>query len=127
MNFPTFSFRLNKSFVVALSLICAITFSFVGCKDKEEAGQEEVADQVVQGSQFSMEIRSLSEEDLAKLGTKNNLSTEFIYPGAYFAQVLFPERVASLEEDGNAVLGFLPNRYSSFLFLKYLQNQNCYL
>lgn len=106
MNFPTFSFRLNKSFVVALSLICAITFSFVGCKDKEETGQEEVADQVGQGSQFSTEIRSLSEEDLAKLGAKNNLSTEFIYPGAYFAQVLFPERVASLEEDGNAVLDF---------------------
>ncbi len=108
MKFAPFSFRLNKSFVLTLSFVCILTSSMVGCKNREKPGEEQEIQETEQVSdfpQFSTEVRSLSQDDLAKLGSKNDLPTEFVYPGAYYAQVVYPERLASLE-DQNAALDF---------------------
>jgi len=95
---------------VALALGCSLLF--VGCKKKD--AQEQSVEEAAQGDQqnqtnafpsFSTEISSLSEQDLAALGVSNGLPTEFVFPGAYLAQVLYPERLGSVE-GGEVALQF---------------------
>ena len=106
----------NNSFFkyarVCFALAFGCSFLFVGCKKKD--AQEQPVEEAAQGDQqnqanafptFSTEISSLSEQDLAALGAPNGLPTEYVFPGAYLAQVLYPERLASVE-GGKVALEF---------------------
>ncbi|MBP5623073.1 MAG: DUF1559 domain-containing protein, partial [Thermoguttaceae bacterium] len=108
MKLAPFSFRLNGFLVFTFLFAFALTSSFVGCKDKEKIDEEQIGQETEQVSdfpKFSTEIRSLSPSDLTALGSRNDLPTEFVYPGAYYAQVVYPDRLSSLE-DQNATLDF---------------------
>jgi len=97
----------------AFSTLSLIVFTIIGCShepssspDNEE--QSETTAQVAEFPKFSTEIKSLSSEELNALGTKNALPTEYIFPNASYVQVVYPERVASID-NGKAALDYLAN------------------
>lgn len=93
-----------------LGLCLILTLSFIiGChKDVENNVSDDSLpnDQATAFPLFSTEIHSLSQEELAELGPINDIPANFIYPGAYFAQIVFPKRLLNVEK-GNSVIDYI--------------------
>ena len=108
--FRLFSSRWS-TFVGTGALLLSVS-AFVGCQ--KSAPETENADPNVVAQtgdasafpQFSTEIRLLSAEQLAALGAKNDLPTEFVQPNAYSVQVVRPERFRDLENGSVALETF---------------------
>lgn len=58
--------------------------------------------------EFSKEIRSLSDEDLKKLGDINDVPNEFIFPGSHYAQVVYPDTLKEFDKD-SSLLSYIEN------------------
>lgn len=91
-----------------LMFVCLAAVTFSGCKcdngeTTEPTANEENAAQQPQLPQFSAEIRLLSQAELDSLGSKNDLPTEFVFPGATFAQVVYPERILTVEKGASLI------------------------
>ena len=86
--------------------------AFVGCQKSTTETENADPNAVAQTGdapafpQFSTEIRFLSAEQLAALGAKNDLPTEFVQPNAYSVQVVRPERFRDLENGSVALETF---------------------
>ena len=99
------------AFVGTGALLLSVS-TFVGCQKSKPEGKNADPNAVAQPSdapafpQFSTEIRFLSEEQLAALGAKNDLPTEFVQPNAYSVQVVRPERFRDLEDGAVALETF---------------------
>ena len=97
------------SVLLIFSFIFLFSLSYVGCKrgaDSQNSDAEQ-QDQVANDSpQFSTEIRSLPQNELDKLGPKNDLSTEYVYPGAQVVQIVYPQRLKQ-DVNGDSIVEFL--------------------
>lgn len=109
----TLFFRNARRFCVLAVLLIAGAFTFSGCKsqteDNSEQGAQETAEQVApEFPKFSTEIKSLSAEQLNALGEKNSIPTEFVYPNAYYVQVVYPDRIMAVE-NGDSIIDYMAN------------------
>lgn len=100
------TFQRNSAFVTVMGA-CLAFATLAGCKSENSqepvVPNEQVTEQVSDFPQFTSEIRSLSQEALSALGTKNDVPTEFVMPGAYFVQLIYPQRFQSVEKGDSAV------------------------
>ena len=93
-------------------MILAASFTIAGCKkdgDNEKAADGNSAATAPEFPQFSREIRKLDSTALSELGAKNDLPTEFIAPGAYYAQAIFPDKIRAFNGGENVVEYFAQN------------------
>lgn len=111
-SFSTLNATAKRLFVGTISLLALAAFS-VGCQRGDDAPEVDPnapatadANAVPAFPQFSVEVRNLSAEKLAELGAKNDLPTENIYPNAYFAFVLRPDRIRGLADGADALSYF---------------------
>ena len=98
--------------VVGTGCLLLSVSAFVGCQKSAPEAENADPNAVAQTGdapafpQFSTEIRLLSAEQLAALGAKNDLPTEFVQPNAYSVQVVRPERFRDLENGAVALETF---------------------
>ncbi len=105
-NPKTLQHNATVSLILCVCIACLLLL--VGCKpnDSTDDGSElgvTAPNASVDFPQFSSEIRSLSDDELSALGVKNDVPTEFVYPGAYLAQVVYPQRLLSVEHGDEVV------------------------
>ena len=107
--------RLHKRGVLSVFALCAISLcAFVGCKkdaqqNPDDAGAENGEVAAPQLPVFSDEIRSLSPEQLKARGELNSLPTEYVLPGAYYAQAIDLEKLSAIPKGETAAQFFAEN------------------
>ncbi|MGI6401199.1 MAG: DUF1559 domain-containing protein [Thermoguttaceae bacterium] len=115
MQRKSFTSNVKRIGVFALTMaVCMFAFSGCGGPEKDQAPspEQDAANAQQQFPQFSTEIQTLSTEQLAALGEKNSLPTEFVFPNATSVQVVYPDQIAAVE-NGDAALDYIAN--STFL------------
>ncbi len=111
--FTTWKFRETNLLTILFLLIITTSFALVGCKNDGENGGDQAdgnsAATTPEFPQFMREIRSLDDATLNALGAKNDLPTEFVAPGAYYAQVIFPDKIRDFSGGDDVVEYFAQN------------------
>lgn len=97
-----------KRFAAAMTVVALCSLTLVGCNSKTADTPDDVTQDVAEQSapefpKFSTEIRSLSDSQLKALGEKNSIPTEFVYPNSYYVQVVYPDRLAQIENGASAI------------------------
>ena len=98
--------------VIRILPIVVLTVTFSGCHPEQDPNapspEESAASSTpsVAFPKFSEEIRSLSDEELTKLGDPNGIPSEYIFPGSYFAEVVYPDSLKEFDKD-SAFLSYI--------------------
>lgn len=108
ISLSSYAERLARLTVVATAIMLFVG----GCKPRPSETQEQESDKTVSAQKtpefpkFSTEIKSLSAKQLAALGEKNSLPTEFVFPNSTYVQVVYPDRVTAVD-NGDAAIDYI--------------------